>query len=132
MDTSSDPSCSFENIMDEDEEEEEEEEYDEGKQSMLLLTLIATKNPRLSFFVRDWMEYHSHVEHLFQEGPSALSNLYCMGHASFHKLCKLIDLHVSVDADMSQRRSGKAPITAEIVLHCLLRWLAGGSYLDIR
>ena len=33
---------------------------------------------------------------------------------------------------MSQIRTGKAPIITEIALHCLLRWLGGGSYLDIR
>jgi hypothetical protein len=117
--------------MDEEEEEEKKEEEDEGKQSMLLLTLIATNNPCLSFIVRDQMEYHYHVEHIFQEGPSAFSNLYRMGNASFHKLCTLIDAHVSVDADMSIRRSGKEPTTTKIGLHCLLRWLAGGNYLDI-
>jgi DDE superfamily endonuclease len=132
MDTSIDPLCFVEYIMDEDEDEEEEEEEIEGKQLMLILTLIATNNPRLSFFVRNRMEYDSHVEQLFSEGPSAFRNLYRMGHASFHKLCKLIDAHVSVDEDMSRRRSGKGPITTEIALHCLLRWLAGGSYLDIR
>ena len=29
-------------------------------------------------------------------------------------------------------RTSKGPITVEIMLHCLLRWLGGGSYLDIR
>jgi hypothetical protein len=90
--------------MDEDEDDEEEE--DEGKQSMLLLALIATKVPRLSFFFRDRMEYDAHVKQLFSEGPSAFRNLYRMGHASFHILCKIIDAHVSVDEDMSSRRSG--------------------------
>jgi hypothetical protein len=32
----------------------------------------------------------------------------------------------------SRNRTGKKSIGAEVVLHCLLRWLAGGSYLDIR
>jgi hypothetical protein len=33
---------------------------------------------------------------------------------------------------MSETRTGKGLITTEIALHCLLRWLGGGSYLDIR
>ena len=33
---------------------------------------------------------------------------------------------------MSNKRTKKKPIITEIALHCLLRWLAGGSYLDIR
>jgi len=33
---------------------------------------------------------------------------------------------------MSRRRTGKDPVTVEMMLHCLLRWLAGGSYLDLK
>jgi len=33
---------------------------------------------------------------------------------------------------MAWRRTAKEGITIEIMLHCLLRWLADGSYIDIR
>jgi len=33
---------------------------------------------------------------------------------------------------MSRRRTGKDPVTVEMMLHYLLRWLAGGSYLDLK
>jgi len=33
---------------------------------------------------------------------------------------------------MPRVRTGKDAITVEIMLHCLLRWLSCGSYLDIR
>jgi len=33
---------------------------------------------------------------------------------------------------MSRHRTGNSSVTVEILLHCLLRWLAGGSYLDIK
>jgi len=33
---------------------------------------------------------------------------------------------------MSWCRTGKDFVTVVIKLHCLLRWLAGGSYLDIK
>jgi len=39
---------------------------------------------------------------------------------------------VQVNEDMSRRRTGKDPVTVEMMLHCLLRWLAGGSYHDIK
>ena len=55
-----------------------------------------------------------------------------MSYTSFKKLCTLIDPIVNVNADMSRRRTSKGPIITEIMLHCLLRWLAGGSYVDIR
>jgi hypothetical protein len=51
----------------------------------------------------------------------------------FLKLCRFIEPFVSIDEKMSKLRTGgKSPITVEIILHCLLRWLGGGSYLDIR
>jgi len=55
-----------------------------------------------------------------------------MNHESFNKLCSWIEPSVSVDQVMSSVRTGKSPIVPEIALHCLLRWLAGGSHLDIR
>ncbi len=47
------------------------------------------------------------------------------------KLCILLDPFLKVDSAHSRNRTGNGPIITEIVVHCLLRWLAGGSYLDI-
>jgi len=33
---------------------------------------------------------------------------------------------------MSKLGTGKDPATFEMLLHCPLRWLAGGSYLDLK
>jgi len=33
---------------------------------------------------------------------------------------------------MARRRTGKYPVTVEMMLHCLLRWLAGEIYLDLK
>jgi hypothetical protein len=55
-----------------------------------------------------------------------------MERQSFDKLCLLLKPHLEVDEIMSKIRTGKGPISTEIALHCLLRWLSGGSYLDIR
>ena len=85
-----------------------------------------------TIFVCIRLEWDLHVTHLLEEGPNAFSRLYRMEYASFVKLCGLIMPFVSIDARMSKVRTrGKSPITVEIILHCLLRWLAGGSYLDI-
>ena len=66
------------------------------------------------------------------EEENTFNQLYRMPHASFVKLCTLLHPFLSIDETMSQIRTGKGPITTEIALHCLLRWLSGGSYLDIR
>jgi hypothetical protein len=55
-----------------------------------------------------------------------------MEYHSFLKLCDIIHANIKVDNIMSKIKTGKGPITVEIMLHCLLRWLGGGSYLDIR
>ncbi len=39
---------------------------------------------------------------------------------------------MNADPVMSSVCTGKTPIIPEVALHCLLRWLAGGSHLDIR
>ena len=55
-----------------------------------------------------------------------------MEYRSFKKLCTIINGKILVNDEMAQVRTGKEGITVEIMLHCLLRWLAGGSYIDIR
>lgn len=86
-----------------------------------------------TIFVRNRLEWDLHVTQLMEEGPNAFVRLYRMQYASFVKLCRLVEPFVSIDPRMSKvRTGGKSPITVEIILHCLLRWLGGGSYLDIR
>ena len=55
-----------------------------------------------------------------------------MEYRSFKKLCTIISGKILVNDEMARLRTGKEGITVEIMLHCLLRWLAGGSYIDIR
>jgi len=55
-----------------------------------------------------------------------------MDYSAFLKLCSIIWPQVQVNEDMSRRRAGKDPVTVEMMLHCLLRWLPGGRYLDLK
>jgi hypothetical protein len=55
-----------------------------------------------------------------------------MNYSVFLKLCSIIQPQVQFNDEMSRRRTGKDPVTVEMMLHRLLRWLAGGSYLDIK
>jgi len=66
------------------------------------------------------------------EGNDAFQCLYRMEYNSFLKLSTISSPQVHVYDEMSRRRTGEDSITVEIMLHCLLRWLGGGSYLDIR
>jgi hypothetical protein len=57
--------------------------------------------------------------------------MYRMSHGSFTKLCSILHPHLSMNAECSSLGTKKGPITTEIAIHCLLRWMAGGSYLYI-
>ena len=72
------------------------------------------------------------MEELSSEGDHVFLQLYQMEYQSFMCLCDMIHSKVEVDKDMSRQRTGRGPITVETMLHCLLQWLGGGSYLDIR
>ena len=55
-----------------------------------------------------------------------------MEYRSFKKLCTIISGKILANDEMAQVRTGKEGISVQIMLHCLLRWLAGGSYIDVR
>ena len=81
------------------------------------------------------MNWAQHVHQLHQEGQGkAFYAMYRMDYQAFCKLANLIDPAVRKQAVYAEIRTGKTCglITTEIALHCALRWLAGGSYLDIR
>ena len=103
------------------------------QKARMLSTTEEPSKTRKSFYVRNRLEWDNHVRELTKEGPIAFCRLYRMQHSSFVKLCHIIRPFVRVNEEMSRRRSnGKGSITVEIMLHCTLRWLGGGSYLDIR
>ncbi len=116
-----------------DEEEEDEEE-------LLLLAALSTgrgSHKRLGIqssmvFVRDRLEWENHVAALQKEGKGSFRRMYRMDLESFVKLSSMVEPHFRVNEKMSKVRTTKGTITTEITLHCLLRWLAGGSYIDIR
>ena len=50
---------------------------------------------------------------------------------SFMKLIGMIDPLLDLNATISNKQTGKKPIITENGFYCLLKWLAGDSYLDI-
>ncbi len=73
-----------------------------------------------------------HWEQLHEEGPQSFARLYRMNYFSFMKLLDVLRPALLTNEKMSRVRTPFGPITPQIALHCTLRWLAGGSYLDIR
>lgn len=117
-------------------DDEDDDSDEDAIPFLLLLRAAATKSknsaPRAFFYVRDRLEWETHVAGLLLEAGAFL-RLYRMQHSSFLKLCSLLDPFLTTNEKMSKLRTeGKGLITTEIILHCLLRYLSGGSHLDIR
>jgi DDE superfamily endonuclease len=113
-------------------ETESEEEEGEEIAYIFVCAAAAESSLRQSAVVRERLDWDSHVAKLLDEGSLSFHRQYRMELSSFIKLCNLLDQFVRVDPVHSQNRTGKTVISTELVVHCLLRWLAGGSYLDIR
>ena len=112
------------------EEEEEEEQF----LAILLAYPSILGGQRDSYYARGRMDWNEHVRELYAEGDKAFFCLYRMEYSSYMKLVRLIDPSVRKNGAMAEIRTGTecGLITTEIALHCCLRWLAGGSYLDVR
>ena len=104
--------------------------------ALLALVVFLSKQKatatRSTCHVRNRLPWDLHVAKLYHESPTAFERVYRMSFVSYKKLCSWIDPYVRVDPIKSQNRTGTGRIETEVVLHCLLRWLAGGSYLDVR
>lgn len=125
---------SFWDFLINDDSDEEEQKHRTNVAIAAVVTYVSMlEAPRPSFVVRDRLVWEEHVAILASEGPLAFLRMYRMTYESFMKLCNIIQPYVVRNLEMARRRSlHKEPITVEIMLHCLLRWLSGGSYLDVR
>jgi hypothetical protein len=92
--------------------------------------IITTTRP--NYYVRNRIVWSAHVSELTSEGPIAFNWLYRMSIESFTKLCHYLDPFLQVDFIMSTRRTNKDVISTPIILSCYIRYISGGSYLDIR
>ena len=109
-----------------------EDDEDDEFFAIVLLSVSGLQYHRSDFVVRQRLSWETHVHKLLCESEGSFDRMYRMPYRSFMKLRDLLATDLQKDEEMSRRRTGKSSITPEITLHCLLRWLAGGSYLDIR
>jgi len=124
----------FSNAIDllDDSDEEKSSKQDFILACVLVSEYLNEKKERPAFYLRKRIEWEKHIEELSVEGPEAFQKLYRMEYVTFMKLCDIIRPKIIVNDEMARVRTGREAITVEIMLHCLLRWLSGGSYLDIR
>ena len=101
--------------------------------AIVAVDALVGRPSRSPAFCRDRLLWEQHLAELRQEGEVAFRRLYRMKESSFFKLLSYIRPNLHSNEVMSELRTGgKGVITPELALHCLLRWLSGGSYLDIR
>jgi DDE superfamily endonuclease len=77
------------------------------------------------------VHWDRHVQETLDESPYAFARMYRMEYDSFLKLHSYLSPLLSQDCHKVNDVCG-CPISSEIQLHCLLRWLSGGSYIDIK
>jgi hypothetical protein len=115
-----------------DDEEMDDEEMETVEQVLSAIPTMLTEQRNNQIPIRDRMEWDNHVQQLMEEGPMEFTRMYRICHSSFLKIVDIVRPSLIINETMSQVRAGNQPILPEISVHCLLRWLAGGSYLDIR
>ena len=88
-----------------------------------------TLNDRCNLVQRSRISWNDHVNNLIKEGT--FQRVYRMAYKSFQQLVDMVRSDLTVNYDMSYRRTGTMPIIPEIIMHCLIRYMSGGSYIDI-
>eukprot|EP00918_Siedleckia_nematoides_P047149 GHVU01103302.1.p1 GENE.GHVU01103302.1~~GHVU01103302.1.p1 ORF type:complete len:437 (+),score=23.73 GHVU01103302.1:149-1459(+) len=83
-------------------------------------------------FSRERLQFEQHMGTLLQESDSAFERYYRMPLHAWLLLRALIDPFLQRDSVMAWVACQRTPIDSTVILHCLLRWLAGGSYQDIK
>jgi hypothetical protein len=77
------------------------------------------------------LDRKAHVKKLHKEGQ--FERMYRMSYTSFKKLLALLKPYLLVNERQGNCRTGRnGPLTPELILHCLIRYMAGGSHHDIR
>jgi hypothetical protein len=112
--------------------DEHEEEEDQQSAIVLVAALFFLQNTfRSNVYVHNRIDWQFHVYTLQQESPDAFERMYRMSLISFDKLCLMIRPFMYDDPIADCRSSHYQKIELEVMVHCLLRWLAGGSHLDV-
>jgi hypothetical protein len=109
--------------------ESDDEDFQEGAVVCFAAAFTALA-VRETFYARQLLIWSKHVQRLRREGM--FNRTYRMDEQHFHRLLALLGPRLAVDGMMSTRRTGVSPISEEVVLHCTLRYMAGGSYLEVR
>ncbi len=84
------------------------------------------KHQRCAPIIREWFNWGSRV---FAESRGQFTQMYHMPYTSYCKLFTLLSPAFEVDSNQGNRRSQGQGL---IMLHCLIRYMAGGSFHGTR
>jgi hypothetical protein len=113
-----------------DDDSSDDEFWDDDDDEELLYFMYVGSTIREDKYKHVRLSWDQHVEKLQHEGM--FSRTYRMTHSAFLKLLSLIGPKLSFDTGLSKQTRGAEVIQPEVVMAIALRWLAGGSYIDIR
>jgi hypothetical protein len=93
--------------------------------------VVVFKRRRRPSHVQTRLDWKAHIKRLLKEGQ--FQRMYRTSHISFHKLLHLLLPYLKVNEHQrNRRRCGMGHKSPELILHCLIRDMAGGSHHDIR
>lgn len=88
---------------------------------------VLFRNP--SRKIRDKIDWAAHMEGFSNE--EIFATIYRMSRESFEKLITMVTPYMDINPKYFKRSTSLGEHTPYIIMHCVLRWLAGGSFLDI-
>ena len=103
--------------------------------AMMAVATVATNvlETRSSSHVEPRLDFEKFTHKLNTEPGDKFYNMFRVQSISFNKSWMLLEPHCLKDLRMSNLQTrGHNPVTTQLSLHCCIRWLAGGSYHDIR
>lgn len=113
---------------DDDEDEDASSNSSDSLVFILLLSSVAIAERANKWHVKR-MQWHLHTEMLVHENQ--FDSMYRMSLLSFNKLLQLLSPSLQLKEKYATI-SGAEPIQCELMLHCMIRFLSGGSFHDIR
>nr|KAE8933602.1 hypothetical protein PF009_g16401 [Phytophthora fragariae] len=109
--------------------ESDDEDFQEGAVVCFAAAFTAL-SVREMFYARQRLIWSKHVQRSRRE--RMFNRTYRIDEQHFNHLLALLGLRLALDRDYVDEKNRVAPISEEVVLHCTLLYMAGGSYLDVR
>jgi hypothetical protein len=107
-------------------DDDDDELLDAAEVICVAEAVLAWRSNRMT---RSRLRWQHHVQMLLHENQFHV--MYRMTIGSFNNLLELLSSNLQLNERFA-RMCCSAPITCDIMLHCTIRFLAGGSYHDIR